>query len=410
MGTKLNNKKSALKNAEKEKDFSLHYYFDVYEKAFSKVLSHAGSEFLAADVDIKLTGISQSSDNVFIGNDYFVTQASLSKNQKITIKISDSAANVIFRNSLGDRPKEKGYLKLKDITEFEAILLTAFNEFLYKKISRNFLSPVEIKSIEQELDIKDEKTIYLTFFITGNTEDESGKIVIAFPEFIVGEIKPIMNVESPLNIDYFNPCPVEIDIIAGYSRITLEDVKNLDCEDIVILEKSSLYSMILKNNNNFKINITPDPNIVINLDEENGDATVNKSTENIWDSLEVDLSAEFEKVKIRLGDLRQIMEGLVIDVAPIAQNKIFLNVEGKQIASGELVIIDDKYGIKITEVYKDAKPVEPVAMANNLVNEESRYNQDHETDDSDGEVADDASAEIDDSDFDFSDYEIEEDV
>ena len=413
MSTKLNNsKKTALENAKGERKISLHYYFDWYEKAFSEILTRAGSEFLASDMEFKLVGISDTPCSIWQNSDYFVTQVNVSREHSVMIKVSDDAANLIFRNALGDRPKETVYLKLKDITELEATILTAFNEFLYKKISGNFLTSKEIKSVDYKVN-KEERTIYLTFYIFGNTDDEAGKIIFIFPQFIVNSIAPINIAELPLNIDYFHPCLVETDIIAGYSRITLEEVKNLDYEDIVILEKSNLYSMILKNHENLRIKVNPDPNIVINLDEENGDDAVAKVTGNIWDSLEVDLSAEFEKVKIRLGDLRHVIEGLVIDVAPIAQNKILLNVEGKQIAAGELVIIGDKYGVKITEVYNDAKSVkaEPVVEVASQEIDGTRQNENY--DDHMNQHSDDINNEqdgIDESDFDFSDYEIEEDL
>jgi len=414
VSSKLNStKKTSSKSAKEENKISLHYYFDWYEKTFCENLTRAGSEFLASDIEFKLVGIGDTLSPIWKDSDYFVTQVNVTKEHAITIKVSDAAANLIFRNALGDRPKETGYLKLKDLTELEATILTAFNEFLYKKISGNFLTLKEVKSVEYELN-DDERTIYLTFYIFGNTDDEAGKILFVFPQFIVRNLIPVNKPETILNIDYFKTGLVETDIIAGYSRITLDDVKNLDLEDIVILEKSSLYSMILKNHENLRININPDPNIVINLDEDNGDDAVSKVTGNIWDSLEVDLSAEFEKVKIRLGDLRNVIEGLVIDVAPIAQNKLFLNVEGKQVAAGELVIVGDKYGVKITEVYSDPKPVkeEPVAAVSQQTSahagQQEHYETAHEEEHSE-DVHDDHS-EIDDSDFDFSDYEIEDDV
>jgi len=411
-GVKVGKVSQKLKNTKKsvgENTISLHYYFNLYEKTFCEKLTNAGSEFLVSDLQFKLVGISETPNQLWNDGDYFVTQIKLSKEHSVTIKVSDTAANLVFRSALGDRPKETGYLKLKNITEFEATILTAFNEFLFKKLSGNFLTPKEIKSVEYEVN-SEEKTIYLTFYIFGNTDDEAGKILFIFPQFIMRNIIPINTPELPLDINYFNPCLVETNIIAGYSRISLEEVKNLDTEDIVILENSHLYSMILKNHDSLKININPDPNIVINLDEDNGDNTVSKVTGNIWDSLEVDLSAEFEKVKIRLGDLRHVVEGLVIDVAPIAQNKLFLNVEGKQVAAGELVIIGDKYGVKITEVYNDAKAVkhEPaVAMASQSTENPIPHESAHTEEYSD---KNDEQEEIDDSDFDFSDYEIEEDV
>lgn len=392
---------ATLKNSQKgERKISLHHYFAWYENAFCKKLSKAASEFLAHEVKFKLAGLSNTPNTIWNDGDYFVSQLGIFREYSVTVKVSDTAASFIFRNALGDKPKETGYLKLKSITELEASILTSLNEFLLKKIQPNFLTPVEIKSIEHKIENL-EKSVFLTFYIYNSGSIEAGKIMFIFPEFIIRNPIAVESPEMALSIDYFNPCLVDASIIAGYSRLTLDDVKNLDVEDIVILEKSNVYSMILKNHENMNININPNPSLVINLEEENGEITVNKTTGNIWDSLEVDLSAEFDKVKIRLGDLRQIIEGLVIDVAPIAQNKIFLNVEGKQIAAGELVIVGDNYGVKVTEVYSDAKPTAPQAMQPiNTPPNHTSMEQPQQAEDE----------EIDDSDFDFSDYEIEEDV
>ncbi len=354
-------------------------------------------------VKLKLVGIFDAPSTVGKNNDYFVTQINISQEHTVTIKISDTAANLILRTSLGDRAKETGYLKLKDITDLEAAILKAFNEFLYKKTSENFLTSKELKSIEHSLNNEKEKTIYLSFYISGNTKDEEGKIIFIFPQFLIRSIRSLPQIEAPMELNYFNKCYVETDIIAGHSRITLEEIKNLEPEDIVILEKSNLYSMMFKNYKDFALNINPDPSILINLDDENGRETMKEITGNIWDNLEVELSAEFEKIKIRLGDLRQVVEGLVIDLASISHNKIYLTVEEKQIAAGELVIVGDKYGVKITEVYNDAKPIkpEPVAVVNQNINEGMKNTN---------SVNSQISEEIDDSEFDFSDYEIEDDV
>ena len=37
-------------------------------------------------------------------------------------------------------------------------------------------------------------------------------------------------------------------------------------------------------------------------------------SDNIWDNILVDISAEFEGVKISLGEIKQISEGLVVDI------------------------------------------------------------------------------------------------
>ena len=56
-----------------------------------------------------------------------------------------------------------------------------------------------------------------------------------------------------------------------------------------------------------------------------------------------------------LGELKQISKGLVIDLGPIMNNEISLLVENKTVAKGELVIINDKYGVKVTEVFASKK-------------------------------------------------------
>ena len=76
---------------------------------------------------------------------------------------------------------------------------------------------------------------------------------------------------------------------------------------------------------------------------------------NMWDSIQVDINAEFEKVKLTLGELKQISEGLVVDIGSVYDNKIDLKVEDKIVASGELIIINDRYGVKINQIFTEEK-------------------------------------------------------
>ena len=47
---------------------------------------------------------------------------------------------------------------------------------------------------------------------------------------------------------------------------------------------------------------------------------------NLWDSIQVDMSAEFDKVKLSLGELKSIEEGLIVDLCSVYDNKISLKV------------------------------------------------------------------------------------
>ena len=79
---------------------------------------------------------------------------------------------------------------------------------------------------------------------------------------------------------------------------------------------------------------------------------------NLWDSIQVDMSAEFDKVKVTLGELKSIEEGLIVDLCSVYDNKVSLKVGGKTVAAGELVIINDRFGVRIQNV-NDSATQEP---------------------------------------------------
>ena len=84
-------------------------------------------------------------------------------------------------------------------------------------------------------------------------------------------------------------------------------------------------------------------------------------SQNMWDSILVDIVAEFNNVKLTLGELKQISEGLVIDIGSVYDNKIKLRVENQVVATGELVILNDRYGVRINEVTKAKEAPKPQA-------------------------------------------------
>lgn len=105
---------------------------------------------------------------------------------------------------------------------------------------------------------------------------------------------------------------------------------------------------------------------------------------NLWDSIQVDMSAEFDKVKVPLGELKSIEEGLIVDICSVYDNKVSLKVGGKVVASGGLVIINDRFGVRIENI-SESNP----AQEYNQQESEGGENQPSE-------------------DFDYSDFEVED--
>ena len=347
MSTDLEDKNSIAQQQVKN---NLHRVFSCLQSSFCPTITASSRDFLGADINFSLAGISYDPSPPFRGGDYLVTQINFVQDINLTLKISDTAASVMLLNALGTSQNKS--TKLKDLTELEAGILTSYNEFLYKTLSELFLNPKEINSVLHT--VQDEKTLYLTFYVSDG--QDAGIIILSFPEFVFRKMVPVSPSENPISTDFFNDSIVETDILIGESSASLEDVKSLELEDLIILENSNLHTMYLKEFENIAINMNPDAGLVVSFEEEDGEDIVNENmNKNIWDSLEVDINACFQKVKMKLGDLREITEGLVVDVASVADNKVFIDVEGKQVAAGELVIIGDKYGVKVTEIYSEAK-------------------------------------------------------
>ncbi len=385
--------------------------FQCYESSFCPAIEAAGKEFLGAGLKIKLVSASYEPALFWRDNDYFATQINHTSEFSVVMKVSNTAANLMFLKALGHRQDESGYLDFKEITELEAQILTAYIQSVYDKISPLLLDRKEINSILHT--VQNEKLVYLTFYISDYDEHEAGRIILTFPGFIFRKMEPVTLPTTLIDYDFFTDSNVETDILIGKTRASLDDIKGLEPDDIVILDNSDLYRMYLKQHkdNYLEINVNPSHSLVLELEEEeNGvDDIVNEVEENnvnIWDSLEVDVSVSFEKIKMKLGNLREITEGLVVDVASMSENKVFIEVENRHLATGELVIIGDKYGVRITEISTEAKSREVEMLEEQAGEAQEEAPQMEETemevtpvdDNEDIEIQED----IDDSDFEIS--------
>jgi flagellar motor switch protein FliN/FliY len=62
------------------------------------------------------------------------------------------------------------------------------------------------------------------------------------------------------------------------------------------------------------------------------------------------VSAELGRCSLRLADLLKIGNGAVVELDRRAGAPVDLLVNGRLIARGEIVAVDDRFGVRITEV------------------------------------------------------------
>jgi len=66
--------------------------------------------------------------------------------------------------------------------------------------------------------------------------------------------------------------------------------------------------------------------------------------------VKVELSVELGRTTRNLSDLATIGEGTILELDSICGEPVTLLAAGKPIAWGEVVVIDESFGIRVTEV------------------------------------------------------------
>lgn len=354
----------------------LYKQFAWFDSVFTPVVENCSSEFFFDGFDYKLASISTNM-NVLSQNDtFFVTKVKINSKNDVYIRISQDAINVILDKVLG---KNNRRFDLTEVTELEARIITAFNDFLYESLAPNFT--IEPHRRYNEI-------LHLTYFVKSEVSDSAAKFIISVPKDILSP-QEIQRTEPRFEDRDFASSLVDVKLILGSTTFPVADIKRLDVGDIVVFENSNSSEMTLVCNNIVqKFQVKPNIKIIEPYDASGGGGMEDNTNTNLWDSIQVDMSAEFDKVKITLGELKSIEEGLIVDLCSVYDNKISLKVGGKSVASGELVIINDRFGVRIEKVNdssseSSSEPEEPAEIEA----EEQAQNGD---------------------DFDYSDFEVED--
>jgi flagellar motor switch protein FliN/FliY len=74
----------------------------------------------------------------------------------------------------------------------------------------------------------------------------------------------------------------------------------------------------------------------------------------------VTLSLEVGQVQMPVRELLQLAPGAIVELNRLATEPLDVLVNGVRIARGELVVVDEKFGIRLTEVVSPAERMEQV--------------------------------------------------
>lgn len=384
--------------------------YDWFKKLFPLALQKSSDGFFQPGLRCELVGVSKNINLLQAKEAYFVTKIKIDKFYDMFLRMSEGAASLLLNKGLG---RANRAFNINKLTDLEAQVLTGFNDYVYQIILQFLDPPPVVNFVRTNFDIT-----HLTFVVRDEESQMAGKFIISVPD---GRLSP-QKVEftgDKFDFSDFYKCHTDAKIVIGKTRFTVRELKDLEPEDLIVLEDSNLQSFSLHIRDEVKtMFIEPDMNLELPYDENNGGNEMGNEAEakNLWDSIEVDMYAELNPVKISLGDLKKIEEGLVVDVAALYDNKVSLRVENKIIGYGELVIVNDRYGVKIQNINQekdeDEAPTsmpapQPIRAANDDFGNED-YQQDYNGEDMMQEQAPPAAPAEDEEEFDYSDFELED--
>ncbi len=106
--------------------------------------------------------------------------------------------------------------------------------------------------------------------------------------------------------------------------------------------------------------------------EENGEGAAGQEQEHERGERELDfildipleLSVELGKTKMLVNDLLQLGQGSIIELNKLAGEPLEVYINRKLIARGEVVVVNEKFGVRLTDV------ITPIDRVKSLASEE----------------------------------------
>ncbi len=188
---------------------------------------------------------------------------------------------------------------------------------------------------------------------------EIGSLAIGIPPGIIPkhykEKSPLdlRSIASNLDLE------VPLDLSIGKSTLKISDIKGLEADDLIVLESSSIDYIIWRKNEfeQLCINIEiPEKdnskfaNLYYDEIEMAASSDENNFSDDLLTDLPVELTAQFKSVYMPLNKIIELESGGILPLGLLMDSELTLVAPGdKAIASGNLVIVGNQFGIKINK-------------------------------------------------------------
>jgi flagellar motor switch protein FliN len=358
------------------------------------------NDFWGVHIQGVFMGASLQPSYMWVNEQFYVTQLELKTGTDVPehplppvlLRFSDFACECLLTEALG----ETGHpFSLTQLTAFERTIMTSCTKKILKTLKTQ-LHPV--KTLDMEHSLLQHVVHFVWLLHVGSTPSEKagsrkgivnykdtdqvyGKLVLSLPQVALNLSSAQTAMaqayrqaqETPVDESLFYSVTTDRSMVAGSTRVTLGEMNLLEPDDMIILEQSRYDELWLLSPDKtgktaFTIAWSPQQQNGLMIQDEKdyidmeSPASGEYEEHDIWDNIQVDLTAELDPVKLPLKQLREISEGLVVELSSLVNNQVTLIVEGKPLARGNLLIVGDKFGVRVSEVLaKRASAMPPEA-------------------------------------------------
>ena len=272
-------------------------------------------------------------------------------NQNGQIRIDAKLTEFLLNNAFGESNTNYPF-NIKKLTQLELNIL------------QSFLGKIEARMKEfWEVDTKHPylmDLIYLVWLVESD-EGQLGRIAFGIPATFKpkkAQIEESIDLTSQIDIRKLanTGIKVPVDFTVGNTKLSFNEIKSFEMEDLVLFEDSDT-SKFYWHLGEIGLVLPEEDHPVffkeVNNLEELADEMI-KTTKNYDEdplsSLPLELSAEFQKVLIPLKQVLELKAGGVLPLGSVLDSELILTAQGKPVAKGELVIVGNQFGMRITDL------------------------------------------------------------
>lgn len=364
----ISSKNSPKQQLTPDENLVIHAQGVDFVDALTPRLTQLVHHFFGVETSARLLTIAQNPHYYWVTQDFYVAQKGLDEDGKCwaQLRFSEGFCQVLFEKTLGKDPRDTDF-SLSSIRNFEVFLLERFSAKLFHLFAPTLFQAPKTVLLPHQL----EELVHLVWVFNHHT-DNPRQLVLTLPKACLKWPQEAVSPEAQrlvLSQEKQDDLGVLLNFVVGQTKAQLEDCQNLEVGDLLVFEDSRLDTWWLQDPQH-KSAWQPIPITLSGMPmnkrwlHTKGTSEMSQqppTRPSIWDNLEVDVTAAFETIKLPLKQVKEMEKGLVMEVGDLLEQQIQILVEGTPVAFGELLVLGDKFAVRIQGLCEqsDEGPITP---------------------------------------------------